>query len=334
MNCPKAISLAFVSVLTCALTSEAFGADDPRLLPKSNEVKKDEKPEGWDPGLLLGLSLSLSSNSDFVGQPDGHSFTGGLNLLGTLDVIDGALDWRNTLKVNEVYTRTPVIDAFVKTVDQLFLESILYYHLASHFGPFASLKLETSILQGRNVRAAPIDFSLDGATLSEDVSSVRLTRPFEPLYLKEAVGLFWSPVTTKPVTLDVRTGFGAAQTFAEGARRVSDDAATGDVVELTSLEDVVQAGWVLGVDVKGELDEGRIVYAVSAETMVPLVNDDPADRDPADLTNVEVAAKLGFKMFSWASLDYEFKLLRLPQLVDAWQLQSNLLLTFSYALVE
>ncbi len=217
---------------------------------------------------------------------------------------------------------------------QLFLESILYYHHAPHVGPFASFKLETSILQGRNVRAGPIDFSLDGAILSEDVKSVSLTRPFEPLYLREAVGLYWSPVTTKPVTLDIRTGFGAAQTIAEGARRLSDDAATGDVVELTSLEDVVQAGWVLGLDVKGELEDGRVVYAVSAEMMMPLVNDDPADRGAVDLMNLDVAAKLGFKMFSWASLDYEFKLFRLPQLVDAWQILSNLLLTFSYALVE
>jgi hypothetical protein len=321
-----------LAVLLCV--GPAFAAEDPKLLPKQTDLVKEEKAKGWDPGLLLGLSLSLSSNSGFVGQPDGHAFTGGLNLLGTLDLIDGAIDWRNTLKVNEVYTRTPAIDDFVKTVDLLALESAFYYHLASRFGPFASFKLETSLLEGRDVRASAIDFSVDGRVIAEDATSVRLTAPFEPLHLREALGLFLSPFATKALHLDLRTGFGAAQTFAEGARRRADDAATADVIELTALEDVVQAGWVLGLDAKGELEEGRVVYALTAEVMMPLINDDPAGRDVVDLTNLDFGAKLGFKLFAWASLDYELKVLRLPQLVDDWQIQSNLLLTLSYALVE
>jgi hypothetical protein len=39
-------------------------------------------------------------------------------------------------------------------------------------------------------------------------------------------------------------------------------------------------------------------------------------------------------LFEWASLDYELKIMRLPQLVDAWQIQNNLLLTFSYTLID
>jgi hypothetical protein len=326
-------SLAGASALLTAFAGPAFSAADPGLLPKEQEVVKDAKPTGWDPALVLGVSIALSSNNNFVGQPDGSSTTGGLNLLGRLDFLEGKHDWRNTLKINEVFTRTPIIDDFVKTIDQLYFESVYYLRASEKFGPFASFKLETSILEGRDVRPTKVDYTLDGAPIATGQSSIKLTDGFKPMGLKQALGLFWSPISQKTVELDFRVGVGASETLADGARIAADDAAT-PAIELTSLKDVIQAGAVIGVEAKGELEEGRVNYTVRAEVMMPFINDDPQDRSPVDLTNVDIGAKLGFKLFSWASLDYEMKLLRLPQLVDAWQIQNNLLLTFSYALVD
>lgn len=323
-------------VLSGALLSAgpSFAAADPGLLPKEGEVVKDKKPEGWDPGLTLGVSFAVSSNSNFVGQPNGNSLTGGLNLLGTLDYLQGVIDWRNLLKINEVFTQTPIIDDFVKTIDQLYFESILYYRVSDTFGPFVSFKLDTTLLEGRDVRAADVDYALGGETVAEDVTSIKLTDPFQPLSLKEALGVFLRPISKKTIEVDIRAGFGASETFADGARLVTDDAATDGIIELTALEDVIQAGAVLEVGAKGELEDGRVNYGAHAEVMMPFVNDDPAERSVTDLTNFDISAKLGFKLFSWASLDYELKVLRMPQLVDDWQIQNNLLLTFSYALVE
>jgi len=237
----------------------AFGAADPGLLPEEAEVVRDQKPEGWDPALVFGASIALSSNSNYIGQADGNSFTGGLNLLGRLDLIDGFIDWRNTLKLNEVFTRTPIIDELVKTVDQLFLESVLYYRVSPVFGPFASLKLETSILEGRDVHPAAIDYDLDGVLLAEGATSIKLTDGFQPLSLKEALGVFLRPVSSKSVEVYVRGGLGPSQTFADGARLVADDAATADAIELITLKDVIQAGAVLGVEAKGLL----VLHALS-----------------------------------------------------------------------
>ncbi len=312
----------------------ALAAADPGLLPKEEEVVKDVKPEGWDPSLTLGVSLALSTNSNFVGQPSGNSFTGGLNLLGRLDYLRGVVDWRNVLKINEVFTRTPIVDEFVKSIDQLSYESVIYYRISDLFGPFASFKLDTSILEGRDVRGGAVDYSVDGTVEAEDVTSFKLTDGFQPLQLKEAIGFFLRPISKKTVEVDIRGGFGASQTFAEGAHLLADDPATVDVVELITLHDVIQAGAVLEVQTRGELEEGRIVYAARAEVMVPFINDDPEKRSAGELTNFDIGAKLGFKLFEWASLDYELKILRLPQLVDVWQIQNNLLLTFSYALVD
>lgn len=315
-------------------SSTALAAADPGLLPKEEEVVKDAKPEGWDPALTLGVSLALSTNSNFVGQPTGNSFTGGLNLLGRLDYLRGVVDWRNVLKINEVFTRTPIVDEFVKSIDQLSYESVIYYRISDLFGPFASFKLDTSILEGRDVRGAPVDYAVDNTVLAEDVTSFHLTDGFQPLQLKEAVGFFLRPISKKSVEVDIRGGFGASQTFADGANILADNAETADVIELTSLKDVIQAGAVIEVQTRGELEEGRINYAARIEVMVPFVNDDPENRSAGDLTNFDIGGKLGFKLFEWASLDYELKILRLPQLVDVWQIQNNLLLTFSYALVD
>ncbi|HRE91439.1 MAG TPA: DUF3078 domain-containing protein [Myxococcota bacterium] len=330
---PALTALAALPAISL-LAGPAFAAADPGLLPTEGEVVKDAKPEGWDPALVLGASISLSSNSNFVGQPDGNSFTGGLNLLGALDYRKDIIDWRNTLKINEVFTRTPVIDEFVKTVDQLFFESVIYLRYSETFGPFASVKLETAILEGRDVRPAAIDYSVDGTVVAEDVTSIKTTDAFQPLQLKQAVGVFLRPISKKTVEVDVRAGFGASQTLADGARIVSDVATTTDVIELTSLKDVIQAGAVLGVEAKGEFEDGRVNYSARAEAMMPFINDDPAERSAVDLMNVDIGAKLGFKLFEWASLNYEIKIMRLPQLVDAWQIQNNLLLTFSYALID
>lgn len=328
---PMVGGLAALALLT---GGTAFAAADPGLLPTETEVVKEEKPSGWDPALILGASISLSSNSNFVGQPSGNSFTGGLNLLGRLDLLDGVIDWRNTLRINEVFTRTPVVDEFVKTVDQLFFESVLYLRYSEVVGPFVSFKLETSILEGRDVRPGIVDYTVDGVEAATGVTSIKITDPFQPLQLKEALGAFIRPLSSKPIEIDIRVGFGASQTFADGARIVADDAATANIIELSSLKDVIQAGAVLGVEAKGELEEGRINYTARAEVMMPFVNDDAADRSVTELTNFDINAKLGFKLFEWASLNYELKIIRLPQLVEAWQIQNNLLLTFSYALID
>lgn len=322
------------TMLLCATSGTALAAADPGLLPTETEVVKEEKPQGWDPALVLGASVSLSTNSNFIGQPDGNSFTGGLNLLGRLDLLDGFIDWRNTLSINEVFTRTPVVDEFVKTIDLLLFESVLYYRISPIWGPFASFKLETAILEGRDVRPAAVDYNLDGTLIAEDQTSIKLTDPFQPLQLKEAIGAFLRPISKKSVEVDIRTGLGASQTFADGARIIADDVATADAIELKSLADVSQAGWVLGVEAKGELEEGRINYAARAEVMMPFINNDPLERSATDLTNFDINAKLGFKLFEWASLTYELKIMRLPQLLEAWQIQNNLLLTFSYALID
>ena len=97
---------------------------------------------------------------------------------------------------------------------------------------------------------------------------------------------------------------------------------------------MIQAGLEATVTVTGKLSEKRITYALGYDMLIPFVNNDDSDRSAIDLANIEFYAKVSFKLFSWASLDYEFRALRKPQLVDKWQVQNNLLLTFAWTLLE
>lgn len=327
------------TLATLATTGVAFAAAaDPGLLPTEAEIKaakEKAEAEGWFPKLSLGASMSLSSNSNVVGQPDGSSWTFGLNLLGRLDFLEGMHDWRNTLQIHEVLSRTPVIDDWIKTIDQLLFESVYYIKVIEQLGPFASFKLETSLFQGFDLRAAPVTYvsAADGTELAVAATRLKLTDSFQPLTLKQAIGAFYRPISTPEIDLHIRAGFGAQETFAEGGLVVADNGDTPEI-EIARLDDFVQGGVVVGVEAKGQFEDGRVSYAARAEVMVPIINDDAANRDAIELTNIDIAAKITFKLFSFASLDYEFKAFRLPALVDSWQIQNSLLLTFNYTLIE
>jgi len=146
------------------------------------------------------------------------------------------------------------------------------------------------------------------------------------------VGAFANPYTTDPFTIETRVGFGGLHTLAEGQLVVSDDAATSDI-EVKELYSFDQAAVELGVALFGQFVENKITYRVGADVAFPVVArpEDP-ELTLAELINVELNATLSFKLLSWLSLDYTFKALRRPQMVDAFQIQNNLLLTISYTL--
>jgi len=324
--------------LAALLVTSAFAAADPGLLPKVEEVvtaDKDEKPQGWNPALSFGASMALSSNSNVVGQPDGSSWTFGLSLLGRLDFLSGVHDLRNSLRINEVFSRTPSIDEWIKTADAFVFETIYYINLTEHFGPFATFKLETALFSGFDVRPAPVTYVRADDTsvvVAADTTRLKLTSSFEPLVLKQAIGAFYRPINIKPVEVDIRAGFGAQQTFADGAFAVADVGSTPEI-EVVRLTDFAQGGAVIGVEAKGEFEEGRVSYTARAEAMFPVINDDPQNRSVMDLANYDFNIRIAFKLFSFASLDYQFKAYRQPQLVDAWQVTNSLLLTFNYTLI-
>jgi hypothetical protein len=296
------------------------------------------RKDGVSPGLAVGATMNFSNNRSVVGQADGSSLTLGTEIDAALDYNDHAHEWRSSLGASAGASRTPTIDEFVKTRDELKLETIYLYHVTEAAGFFGRFALSTSMFDALDIRAVAASYAIaraDGTTQSLTGRRLHLTDSFQPLTLKESLGGFVQPITREEVRLEGRLGAGAQEVLADGQLAITDDAATADVVEVKELTSFNQLGIEGVVNAWGALAAQRLSYTVGLAVLVPLAHTElPAgdDRSAFELTNVELTAGLSVKIFDWASLDYKLKVLRQPQLVDEVQVSNNLLLTIGLAL--
>jgi hypothetical protein len=312
----------------------------PQYLDKPAAAASGRK-EGWIARVSTAATMSFANNSNVVGQVDGSSFAFGLKFDGTLDLNRGKHEWRNSLGVLGAVTRTPVIDAFVKTSDNFALESIYLFHALTMFGPFARATLNTAMFRGTDVRAVKTDYfvtHLDGSITEKQATELPLTDPFKPLTLKQSVGLFVQPYQSEPITIELRGGAGAQEVLANGQLAIQPspppmpgkpfDPFRADVKQ---LQDVNQIGGELALSLWGSFVAKKLTYKANADAMTPFVHSPlpPGDgRSAFALTNVQIDGALSFHLVDWAAIDYQLKAIRQPQLVDAFQVQNTLLVTF------
>ena len=333
-----------VTAAAALLLSLTLGASPAIALEKEigdEKVEKSkDKPEGWEGKLSLGANISLSSANNVVGTQDGVTFSLGLNMTGDLNLLRGGHEWRNRLEIAETFSKTPGIDRMVKTTDYLQFDSVYLYNFESMpwIGPFARFGLKTALLPGYDVRNEPYTYTttkLDGTTVTEtNEQTKRLSDSLFPLQLKQSLGAYSKPLTKTWMGIEVRLGLGAQEIFADDQLAATKVDTSKKTVALKELEDYQQVGGEATVAINGSFHEDKILYRLYAEAMIPFYTsiDDKEDRNAGELTNVELGAGLTFKLVSWASLVYEFKAIRLPLILDKFQIQNNLLLSFSYSL--
>jgi hypothetical protein len=310
--------------------------DSPKGTFVTNEKisKLADKPQGWSYNLKLGANFNLASNKDVVGQIDGESILFGASVLTGIGYLHGDHEWLNTGALTEAFSKTPQLKRMVKSNDLLDIQSIYNYFLTAVTGPFVRAQLQTSLLKTELVTDGPKSY-LDktSATATTFKSShLRLSDSFQPFTITEALGWFIQPVHTERLNVFGRAGFGGRHTFAKGARSIDDDKTTANLTEFKTLSDVHQAGAELFAGIDGKEMEGRVVYNLGATALFPLINNDDANRSITKLTRVQFQALLGVGIFTWMSLNYQLKVLRDVQLVDAVQVTNSVLLSFQYAL--
>lgn len=327
-----------VAAPTFALEQEYVTAED-----ATEEI--DEVLDGWYHTVNLGIGLSVGTSRDVIGQEDGSTITFSLDTSWRAELIRGQHEFRNTLTINEAVSRTPLVDRFVKSNDLLQNEALWFYHLENidWFGPFARASVRTSIFNGHDVQSNRVDYERrrnnDNVTLIEDRERFQLTRPFQPTTFKESVGVFFEPSREEALAIDVRIGFGARQTIANGNFVVDSVTAAADreggvaerdLVVVQELESFSQAGSELALEAFGNNPDGDISYRFGFEMMTPFYNSvDDSDLNAWEATNYEASIDVGFAIRDWASVSYAFNALKTPQLVDEWQLTNQLLLTIT-----
>lgn len=363
MDLRTTASCVLACALACVLVTSAH-AQGTDYVPPSDEVanalaaqkKAAEEaaadaakgpPDGWTLKVELGLNGALTNTANVVGADDGNTVQFGIAVKGQAALRAGDHEWRNELAIAHAQTQTPALPVFVKGTDQLDVSSMYLYHIPSipWLGPFARARLQTSLFSGRLVVADPATpVTLDGAptpldTKTEDEKSygfLELTDPFQPLLLRESLGVFAQPLDDKTLRLTISLGGGAQQVFAEGGRAVTDDVAT-PVIEVSTLADSQQIGAELDVAAVGSVTD-TIGYALGVNVLYPFYSDPESTvggkiLEGLDLTNVEITGKVSVKLASWASLDYVLSAKYLPLIIDEWQVSNGLLLNSSFNLL-
>ncbi|HEX5661820.1 MAG TPA: hypothetical protein VFX59_31730 [Polyangiales bacterium] len=292
-------------------------------------IKDIKKPQGIAYGITVAANLNVASNKSVVGQIEGNSVLFGASALGNINYLRDRHEWLNNLSLAETWSRTPAIDTFVKSNDSLTLESLYNYFLREWTGPFLRAAAQSSILRTQRITAATETYVNNETGALSTASRFNLSDTFQPFTLNESTGWFFQPFRSEAFNAYGRIGLGGRHTFAEGARAIVDEDDERGVA-YTVLKDVHQAGAELFGGLDGKAVEGRLLYNLGVSALFPFANNDDADRSIAKLTKVAVQAAAGMKVTSWLAVNYQLKVIRDVQLINAVQVQNALLLSLQY----
>lgn len=279
------------------------------------------------------FSLSFNDNRNVVGQPDGWALNFDVALPLSIGYRTGPHELRASLDTQLAYSRTPAFEDFIKSKDVFAFDADYLFHALEWLGPYVRFALDTTMLHGYDERSGETSWIITRADGTTDAALGRrllLTDPFQPLTITEMAGAFSRPYKSDGFTIEVRAGFGGLHTFADDQLALADDDATPEV-EVKTLHSFDQAAVEVGLAMFGSFVENKILWRVAGDVAIPVVNrPETTGHNIAYYTNVDLSATLSFKLLEWLSLDYAFKVIRRPQLIDEFQIQNNLLLTLSY----
>lgn len=321
-----------------ALLTFSFSAQAQELLdaPKLDAAPAAE--QDWQFGASATVGANFLENTNVVGQPDGTTSTYSLKLDGEAKRVRDNREWRNTARISETLTRSPIIDKNVKSADKLALESIYlwFFNQPSWLGSYARATAETELFETRDYQPGAVNYAIsrrNGTVNNVTDNSLFLSDAFEPLTTKQSLGLVARPINTQPIALEFRVGLGAAQTKADSVLLVKDDAATAGVIEVLELDNVSVVGIETAANAKGDLIEKRVSYDVGVETLTPFTHSPKLTNDKrtnSELTRTEAHAKLALNITEWSALTYGFTSKHDPLLVDKAEVRQEVMATVSY----
>lgn len=299
---------------------------------------REEKAQGWTRSLDLNFNGSFSHSDHVVGAPDGSTVQLGIVLGGDANLVREKHEWENELELQHSQSRSPALDRFIKSIDQLNIQTTYLYHLDSPdwFGPFARASLSTSVLEGYEVRAADtnVDRIADDGTVTNEVvlaeADIALTDPFEPMLLKQTLGVFADPVREEDIQLRTKAGLGLQEIVVRDGYAVTGEDA--GVLTLTQLRGANEVGAEAELDLTGKSGE-NVTYEATLNFFYPVASSSDIEFDGLDALNTALTGKVSVKLSGWASLDYVVGVKRLPMILDEWQVSNGLILTAGFSLL-
>lgn len=363
---PLFLVASFLLESTDTLAQEGFAPEEIReeLMDESAD-EEGPPPDGWQVRTKLGASFSLNHNANVVGTVDGLTLQLGAVLDGEAVYREGPHRWVNSVSLQETQTRTPELERFIKSLDQLDVATTYYYRFRNPkwLGVFARATMNTQIFDGElvaaetvlEVRRIPndVDIQPDSLTRQSDVyipfsevrdvvnlepgTSLRLTRPFEPLNLRQSAGLFAEPYESTKLNVSTKLGIGAQEIIAHGTgdvlvTTIEDDG--GRIAVVRELESIVlEVGAELELDLRGDLVEKLLSYYFTLNAFYPPFTTSEIERDFAASVNLRLKSGISIKLSEVVSIDYVLNVLRIPAVTEDFQVQNALLVSASFDLI-
>lgn len=328
-------SLLFAAPALAQTTPGEILEDAP---PEVSPEEKEKTPDGWKLTANLGFTFSFNNAASVVGVENGTTLSIGGVFGFAANLRSGAHQWENNLLLQHTQTKTPVINGFLKSLDNLELKSTYFYRFEDPkwFGPFAKANFRTAILPGFTKRAGDVTTTRPnpdtGATETQTFpaqSRIDLTGAFEPILIKEAVGAFANPLESDEFTLRSRLGIGGQHIFQRGGFVIADDAGTPEL-ELAPIGEANELGAVLELDLKGQIVKDVLFWNLDTEVFTALVTSLSGDIEFVDRINFDVNGKLSLKLNNWLSFDYALLVRRVPVLTLDVQVQNTVIANVTY----
>ena len=329
-------------IFTSALHGNLQAQEEPAtvLLPKDVESQEVVAAKGWDKYLSLGLYGTLSENENVVGKDDGQSTTLGVKVAGGIDYGDKNSHWINTINILISYSRSPIIPQYIKSEDNIELDSSIkrYWESISWLGLFAQGGVTTAGFAGYDTQPAVVTYDridLDGEIERiEGKKRIQLTDGFMPLKFRESFGVLASPYNKESFSWDIKAGLGLRQVLADGQYVVQDNADT-DEREIVEIESFEKAGYEIGTELSGSMQEKKVTYSFKANVLFPFYESlDQDDKTAFDKRVIDISGKASFHLLEWASLDYLLTVTRDPGITSKAQVSQSMLFSVNKTLAK
>lgn len=301
------------------------------------DAAKEERKQGFSASARVGASGLVLHNHKVVGQLDGFTLQSGLVLGGTLNLLAGQHEWQNSASYDLSFLKTPSVEPFLKSADNLEARSLYLYRIpgVEWLGPFARVRGYTQVFPGYAVPVADTfvrRIDTDGSEnvfLAPGQEALPLTTWLEPIVLAESLGGFVRPLQETWLSLDGKAGLGAQHVLIFGnGYVVADDVATPEL-DIRQLQTVHSLGLEVELEAKGALLQ-NISYGLLATVYYPIFISVETDLELVERIHVDVAGNISYKLTEWLSADYVVRLRRAPFVLNDWQLQNSLLLTLGF----
>jgi len=289
--------------------------------------RPQQRATGFYGSLVLGGTFELNDSARVVGRTDGTS-------LGLSAFAESLFGYRTSAHL--FYGRFNVEAGgdlrlpdrpFVSNVDELTLDLLYVYRVASWFGPYARASIETQVLPGIQPFDAPTavrKLDADGAELGvvSPRSSFTLAEAFAPIEPRYGTGVRFDVNLSGHLSLATRFGVGGRHVFTRGLFILDDDPATAEL-DVRQIDDVTQFGAEAAL--VAELTLGRwIVLKLDTSALFPF--------ERYDAAVVDFRGSAVLRLTSFASLNYTVRVKDDPALSADTQTDHAVLLRLAYKL--